>query len=1798
MASLAPGTSESRAAVDEEGRASVAYGPPTRCIDRGTADGVRERVLRLAQEVFVRGLASSVSPGHQPDAAPPQPRPHQLDAVSSLLEAVYWDGTAPAPVNYLLQHSTGSGKSFTIAALAVALAGWPDCGGGCVGTVLVLNDRLQLDRQLGECVEAFWRGNGRPAGGLRRASTTAELSGFLAAPLGSPGRPSLVLTTVQKLATLWRAGGGRARPGAAAAGGGGEGGGLSRIAVIADEAHRHHGHGTTDQIHQILAGALGSGGSGAARGAGGGGGGAPSSRRPQPRQQPRGLTYFGFTATPSPKALQLFGVCREVPADPGDGLDAEDTGTDGEGGGGGYGGGSEAAVDAKTTGPTKQRRPLPQQQQQEQSRQVQGKGSWGAPTNAVPGAAAAAAAAGAPTGKAAPSAATSILEGLLLADENGDGGAAASETALLYSPYHAYTMRSAVQDGFVLDVLRSYTAVTPRLQIAGLRNGGGADRNAGPNPDSNPDPNPDPGQPGGSSGGGGGEADLAEEVLVEAASNSRDVVERKAAYIVQRFTALWRNASAAGFTSFRGMVVARSRQHVVWFVQALRRAVEEEPEFAKLAEAAAAADPRDAAAHQRGPSVFGAFSGTVPLPAAEAAELDAQCRRWRRQDAGCRTGAGGGGDAGADDVHEQQAASGLQSSEGDDSGDEERPSKRRRRDADGGPTGRRRPTGRGRGGAGGGGRPRPASGWDAALSHLDAAAAGETHGSEGSDGRPPRRAAAPRARANGGGGGGARREMTDDEANGGESGSASGSVESSEGDGDDIDGGGGDDDDSGSASGSGSDGEWRSDDAEDGESASDSESESAGGSASEGSGSESGGRAFDSGGEGQQATDGGGEEGEAGGGGGGGSAAAAAAAAATARSGEKRLRRGTTATESDARKDAGGGGGRTGVSCSSLFGSDSVAAAAPSARDSEGAPPLRRRGSVEPSVHAAVRRQASRLTVTSRATSVAAAAAVRPTEGEDMEVEVEAETGDAGGGGGAAAASSRPRRMTRAMSSSAVLGASASEVIGGGDDGGGSGGDAARQPAVQVTEADVNGRGADPGAARLLVVCSKYETGYDDPRLGAMFIDRTLSGARAVQVLGRLNRPAPALGKCAGLLGVVDFVNSVGGLREAFEEFYDITTLNTGKHARRLRQERQMERALSRILEALQPAADRAAAAAADGGGGAAAGTAAAAAAAAAAVGGGGLLSLGVSEMAAVAGWGLAPEARRALEADVGQYVALAGALRVEMPEMPLPFAAALLAKLTADREARERAAAALRSSSVAAAAGDNGDDGDGGGGGGALPDVQVAVCELEETFSGAIYLAPARPPGAIATSGGGGGGGGGGGAGPATSGGGGRAAAAAAAAGAAAAPLRGRPIQGGRSWGRQAAAGGRGGGRGRASGGGGGSAGGGGGGPSSLDRKIRKNRPLSEVIAAANAALDGRYERKLAAGFKEICARLAAATAAATAAAAAAAAAAPAAPEGGGAGGGGGSAAGPEESYGEDLYELLSLLRRLSLWPISVDLLRVTSVGREVAQLRKHACPQVASLARTLVARWKTITAAAAAKSNAATNAGPGAKAGGGSAAAKGGRSASPSGTAAAAAAAAAGGTAAGTAVDEQLRGKVRALLVGSLRTHVEAAARARKRNPDPTDLDPERLALAARELEGAVFAAHGSDGVSYKAQTRMLVGALKHADGVAADLLSGATDPRVMATADSMALAPASVRAQAEELARKKRLEMEAWERLAGQGGGASTYKSAGTVCPSCGGSGATVHNVLSGGTYAQERVQIQKFVCDHCGSTWRND
>lgn len=82
----------------------------------------------------------------------------QVEAVAKLLAALAADAAAPAATNYLLQHSTGSGKSLTIAALCHGLLGLTDCAGQAFHTVLVVNDRRQLDIQLSDTITAFLAG--------------------------------------------------------------------------------------------------------------------------------------------------------------------------------------------------------------------------------------------------------------------------------------------------------------------------------------------------------------------------------------------------------------------------------------------------------------------------------------------------------------------------------------------------------------------------------------------------------------------------------------------------------------------------------------------------------------------------------------------------------------------------------------------------------------------------------------------------------------------------------------------------------------------------------------------------------------------------------------------------------------------------------------------------------------------------------------------------------------------------------------------------------------------------------------------------------------------------------------------------------------------------------------------------------------------------------------------------------------------------------------------------------------------------------------------------------------------------------------------------------------------------------------------------------------------------------------------------------------------------------------------------------------------------------------------------------
>jgi len=80
---------------------------------------------------------------------------------------------------------------------------------------------------------------------------------------------------------------------------------------------------------------------------------------------------------------------------------------------------------------------------------------------------------------------------------------------------------------------------------------------------------------------------------------------------------------------------------------------------------------------------------------------------------------------------------------------------------------------------------------------------------------------------------------------------------------------------------------------------------------------------------------------------------------------------------------------------------------------------------------------------------------------------------------------------------------------------------------------------------RILVVANKYLTGFDQPKLTAMYVDKKLQGVLAVQALSRLNRSANKLGKRTEDLFVLDFFNSTEEIKTSFDPFYTATSLNS-----------------------------------------------------------------------------------------------------------------------------------------------------------------------------------------------------------------------------------------------------------------------------------------------------------------------------------------------------------------------------------------------------------------------------------------------------------------------------------------------------------------------------------------------------------------------------------------------------------------------------------------------------------------------------
>ncbi len=99
---------------------------------------------------------------------------------------------------------------------------------------------------------------------------------------------------------------------------------------------------------------------------------------------------------------------------------------------------------------------------------------------------------------------------------------------------------------------------------------------------------------------------------------------------------------------------------------------------------------------------------------------------------------------------------------------------------------------------------------------------------------------------------------------------------------------------------------------------------------------------------------------------------------------------------------------------------------------------------------------------------------------------------------------------------------------------------------AKVSEASLNGFPSGRIAERFredpyrfLVCADKFQTGYDEPLLHTMYVDKTLSGIKAVQTLSRLNRAHPKKHD----VFVLDFLNDADTIRDGFADFYRATIL-------------------------------------------------------------------------------------------------------------------------------------------------------------------------------------------------------------------------------------------------------------------------------------------------------------------------------------------------------------------------------------------------------------------------------------------------------------------------------------------------------------------------------------------------------------------------------------------------------------------------------------------------------------------------------
>jgi type I restriction enzyme R subunit len=226
------------------------------------------------------------------------PRFHQWDAVRKLEADAKASG---AGRNYLVQHSAGSGKSNTIAWISHRLANLHDVGDAKVfDKVIVITDRLVLDRQLQETIYQFEHAKGVVVKIDKNSEQLAEaLTGEQA---------KIIITTLQKFPfILSKMGEAKAR----------------RYAVVVDEAHSSQTGIAAKELRAVLA-----------KGQDADELLIEAERHEQAEEEAHGdgedqlvaslagrghqdnISFFAFTATPKAKTLELFGQRTDTPAGP------------------------------------------------------------------------------------------------------------------------------------------------------------------------------------------------------------------------------------------------------------------------------------------------------------------------------------------------------------------------------------------------------------------------------------------------------------------------------------------------------------------------------------------------------------------------------------------------------------------------------------------------------------------------------------------------------------------------------------------------------------------------------------------------------------------------------------------------------------------------------------------------------------------------------------------------------------------------------------------------------------------------------------------------------------------------------------------------------------------------------------------------------------------------------------------------------------------------------------------------------------------------------------------------------------------------------------------------------------------------------------------------------------------------------------------------------------------------------------------------------------------------------------------